>query len=312
MGRRKVALKKRAYTFGQCDTLMHRRLKSRGPNETHAHRLYGNVQLETRWNYNYFSIVYSGKQMRFEIARIYRASDGDTLYVVYGVGCPASVHTRLFQDRERREKQLALWRKVWRRCAPAFTPIGDATGSTLGAISLVYRVRDGVSTPCDMPRSSGVPTGVWLARPSCYLPSREEWTSAFATYQNFPRRARLFATNLKKSLTHDQMGVVQLLRADECNDVGVHWKHAGVSLHVCTPPTRTANGKRLQVKMAMHDAESRPHFHIDGDYAIKHSQFFALEEGKKRSEMMRWKCAKDAINGIREWMFGDIYIPGPG
>lgn len=311
MGRRRKVLKTRVYTFGQCDTLAHRHYTRRkSASDPLPVRLYGNVELSADYRLNYFTIRYWGTRLRFTLARVYRASDGDTLYEVFGVGHPAAASVPPRGDK--RGKVMAQWRKVWKRFAPAFTPV--TSDITLGAIVAGYRLRGGIATECGVHAGyappGGDPQGVWLARPACYQMKKDAWTAAFKTYPNFARRASLFVTNIKKSLTNDKMGVVQLL-SDAEEHLGSYWRQPGVCLHVCTPPTAAANGRRLVVKMAVHDKESRTHFHVDGDYAIKHNQFFALEDGKKRSEMLRWKCSSDAVAGIREWIFGDIYIPGP-
>jgi hypothetical protein len=105
--------------------------------------------------------------------------------------------------------------------------------------------------------------------------------------------------------------VVQVF--DDVQWYRAHIPFVGASLHVCTAPTPRKDGKRLLIKVGPYTDEGRTHHHVDRDYARKHSQFFAVEEGESwRNGGMRWKCRKDAIIGIKEWVLGDIYIPGPG
>lgn len=320
MGRKKT-MRSRVYTFGQCDTLMHRYVSAPTKGQPFK-RLRGNVFLSGQWNHNYFAIRYLGERLRVTLARVYRASDGDTLYEVYGVGHPAAADRALSKDRDKRTKELALWRKVWRQYAPMFTPIPPT--ARLGAIIACYRVHGEVAVPCGPPAVPGRPApgtqGVWLARPQCYQQKRDVWSAEFArrligTMEKggFARLGWRFFNRLKKEIGSENMGVVQLVWDHECDSLGSRWKQPGLCVSVCTPPSRTRNGRRLVVKMAAYDTQSDRQFHrADGDFALKNAQFFALEDGAKRSEMLRWRCVKDAIVGIKEWIIGDIYIPGPG
>lgn len=319
MGRKKT-MKARVYTFGQCDTLMHRYAATK---QAHPYkRLRGNVFLCHQWNHNYFAIRYLGERLRVTLARIYRASEGDTLYEVYGVGHAAAADRALPKDRDKRTKVLALWRKAWKQYAPMFTPV--AHDEKLGAITACYRVQGGFVLPCGPPAVPGRPAtdpqGVWLARPMCYHPKRAVWEADFArrligTMEKggFARLGWRFFNRLKKEIGNENMGVVQLVLDHECDALGSRWKQPGLCFGVCTPPSRSRNGRRLVVKMAAYDTPSDRQFHhADGDFALTNAQFYALEDGAKRSEMLRWRCVKDAINGIKEWVIGDIYIPGPG
>lgn len=320
MGRRKT-VKSRVYTFGQCDTLMHRHKIANATGGVPFKRLTGNVQLTGNFKTHYFSIRYYGKRLAVTLARVYRASDGDTLYEVYGVGHPAAADRALSKHRDKRAKELAMWRKVWRKYAPMFTPVEP--DAKLGAITACYRMQGGVAIPCGGPAGTTPrsldPQGVWLARPQCWQQKREVWAAPFKDKLiglmekgGFARRGKLFFTRLKKELADEKIGVVQMVWDHECEMLGAIWKEAGLCLSVCTPPSRTRNGRRLVIKMAPYSPDARKHHHVDGDFAYKNAQFFALEDGAKRSEMLRWKCAKDAIAGIKEWVIGDIYIPGPG
>jgi hypothetical protein len=297
---RKKALKPRVYTFGQLDTLCHRTHQRTG--QFH-HRLYGNVSVFPYFPCgNYFAIHHQSKNGIGTIARVFRMSDGDTGYVVFGGGS---------RKVRRADPKVAA---QWTRYAPAFTPIPQGQrlyeGERLG-----FRVHNGVAMPCELSHKgvASWPTGSWLAAPQCNRPKRDVWAlgtkECNAQFPNFIRRAKVFATRLKAALAEGPPCVMQLFEADHEYAL-MRCRSDGVMLHVCTPPTRTQDGKRLVVHMTMHDASSRTLHHVDGDYAIAHSQFSGIEPGQVWRRAMRWKCAKDAIVGIKEWVMAQLYIPG--
>lgn len=296
MGRRKV-LTRRLYTYEQLDSKVLKWSRKQGK---HKPSLYGNVCAEftTDRMGPGFRIRYVGKDTQFTIAHVYRSSEG-TLYEVHGIG------------KARNKPQVRRAISLWTKYAPAFTPHSPPT-RLYDKDKARYLLLDGVTT--NITRHQ--PPGIWQTMPRAMVPTKgEEWGNGgswnnFRSFQNFPRRCRLFATRLRKALEEEGLGVVQLRHSAAWPQ---HWGiPAGNALHVCTPPHGTHSGRRLVVQIAMHDANSRTFHHVDGDYAIKHCQFFALEGGKTMSDMLRWKCSKDAINGIKEWIIGDIYIPGPG
>lgn len=295
MGRRRKVLKRRLYTYEQLESKVGKAKKAgRG-----LAQLYGNVSATSGLTERMGSgmrIYYNGKHTIVTLADLYRTRDG-TLYEVHGTG------------RERNTKPSVVRAiEAWKRYIPAFTP-HDSSRRLYEGDRAYYLLRDGAVTEVD----DGV--GIWKTMPRYMVPKSEDWAVGgshhnFRNLQNFPRRCRLFATRLRKSLEEDKLGVVQLRN---CTDWPMHWRMPeGNALHVCTPPTERQNGRRLVVLIAMHEAESRRFHHVDGDYGIKHCQFWAIEQGKTRDTALRWKCSRDAINGIREWIFGDIYIPGPG
>lgn len=293
MGRRKKVLKRRLYTYEQLDSRMVKADKA----GLHGAPLYGSIKVEYmpgRMNAG-LRIRWVGKSASFTLAAVFRTRDG-TLYEVHGIGAL------------RNKPSVREFIDLWTRYIPAFTP-HDPSRRLYEGDRAHYLLRDGEVTETDDS------VGIWKTMPRCMVPKREKWAAGgsyynFGNLQNFPRRCRLFATRLRKSLEEDNLGVVQLRNH---TDWPSSWRAPmGNALHVCTPPTDRQNGRRLVVLIAMHEAESRRFHHVDGDHAIKHCQFWAIEEGKTYTSALRWKCSRDAINGIREWIFGDIYIPGPG
>lgn len=288
MARRRV-LKRRLYTYEQLAT---RRRRYDTP-------LYGSVRISHTDNCAGHRLRYiNGKTgTSFLMADIYRTDVG-TLYEVHGIG----------EGRNKPSYRKAI--ELWRRYVPVFTP-HDAGQRLYKGDRARYLLTGGVAVPL---QDHEVP-GVWLTMPRSMVPKRESWAlgdpaQKFHLLPNFIRRSRLFATRLKKKVEADDMGVVQLRYGTDWS--GNWFRLCGNALQVCTPPQGSRNGRRLVVEIGVHNTESRRYFHIDGDYAIKHCQFVAREDGKKWDDCLRWKCSRDAILGIKEWIIGDIYIPGPG
>jgi hypothetical protein len=297
MAKRRKALKQRLYTYDQLNAKFYRAMRAGAPSPQEVW-LYGRVGLDYRGGgrmQNGIVLMYRGRHGTTRLATVYRLLDGGTMYTVHGVG-------------KKRNKKLVRYQiDKWERYAPAFTP---QTTRLYEGEQRHYLLRDGKVT------SLGQPLGAWLTMPSAMVPKPREWSwggrtlqHKFRSFQNFPRRCLLFATRLRQALAEDGLGEVQLRNN---HDWGYHWQPEGNTLHVCTPPSTGRDGRQLVVHIAMHDTESRKFHHSDGDWGVKHSQFFALERGQNKSHMLRWKCARDAINGVKEWIIGDIYIPGPG
>jgi len=148
--------------------------------------------------------------------------------------------------------------------------------------------------------------------PTANRPDWKRWQYGYEDeFKGFPKflaRSKRFANDLQKRLADGPTAVVQLLHRNE----GTRFSNQkGLQLHVCLPPTRTREGKRLVIQGSMYDKESRQFHHADGDYAPRHSQYFAWQQGDPKSQVMRWKCGKDALNGIVEWVLSSIHIPGP-
>jgi hypothetical protein len=313
MARRRKTLRKRVYTYVQLDAKMLRWAKKKVRYKDTP--LYGNVRLSLgawpRWRLPVtpgtlappgISLTYDSSRLEapLVIARAYRAADGATLYVVPGLG-------------KRRNKSVAVRRRIsaWKRLVPAFTP-HDGSRLVDGEYG-VYLLKDGQVTRTDKP----VP--IWLSDPKSWCWDARAWKEGEAhghnwsrAYPLFPRRCLLFATRLRKALKHGPYCEVQLSNS---NGWGHYWGGPkGNALTVCTPPSGDRDGRSLTVHIAMHNHESLAFHHVDGDYGRKHCQFFAGEERMTmvNKKLMRWKCSKDAIVGIQEWVLSCIHIPGPG
>lgn len=273
--------------------------------------LYGNVLLQTYANR--FSIAYSGGGTRFPIADVYRASDDDTVYVVHGIGGDETDRRSLPSSSPQRKRLAFLWAKY----VPLFTPLPH--GESLDATQAVYRLQANL---CGLRLGTNSqendPQGVWLATNPCDRMSMEDWIQPLLGFGTFARRCRTFAIRLKKAcLAMNALVKIQLLCPSEATDIAMppdtsFHLPACACLEVCTPPTHSQNGRRIVVKICRHGIESRAFFRVDENFAQTHNQFFALEEGAGHLEQMRWKCGKDAIDGVKEWLIGDIHIPGPG
>jgi hypothetical protein len=309
MAKRKKPLKQRLYTYEQ----LNKKLRNLPP-KVHYVRLYGAVLAEVTARRaadlepSSMGIIYRGKDIvytdgvvrqgeGFPIAAVYRAADNASVYMLYGIG--------------RKRNKSAMRRKIarWMRYAPAFTPMPAGERLYEGERRF-YLVKDGAVTQApDLP-------GVWLDPPPTHRNLRD-WADGehreFRSYENYPRRCRLFARRLQRELAEAFPVELNLIHHPEIIWRRFGYYGKGVGLSVKTPPTATQNGRCLDVQIRMYDdAEARRFHHVDGDYGIKNCHFYALERGKKWSDVMRWKCARDAINGIKEWIIGDIYIPGPG
>ena len=297
MGRKKV-LKQRVYTFRQ---LWKKRLGSgAGPL-----RLYGAVQVTGNSAFNgpaELGIRYIPKDTdhNFPIAAVYRAANNATLYVMYGIG----------QKRNQPEMRQKIAR--WMRYAPAFTPMPPGERLYEGQRRFFLRQEDGSTSELpDMP-------GVWTKYPLVNQ-RLADWTDAgFATYPLFARRARRFARMLREEVS--PLGGelrLQELSVIRAADKRYH-DQPGLSLELALPPSASRHGRVLGIEVFMYDREARQHHRVDGDYGMKNCHFLACPapvhhySGPQLRKLMRWKCAKDAIIGIKEWILGDLYIPGPG
>jgi len=313
MAKRRKKLKQKILTYGEIDARITRHYKKH-KNKDCSVPLYGNLSVRIpAINSNHFEIVWYGNLRRaggpnahqiLRLAQVFALSDGDTGYVVSGVG-----RARNNSDQEAAEI------KVWRRYVAAFTP-HDPKERLLFKRSVAYRVRDGKAVRLtDFPMahlSHPIMPGCWWAMPTANRPDWKRWQYAYENeFNGFPKfvaRSKRFVTDLRKRLADGPTAVVQLLHRNE----GTRFpEYRGLQLHVCLPPTRTQEGKRLVIQGSMHTKESRQFHHVDGDYAPRHSQYFAWQQGDPKSQVMRWKCGKDALNGIVEWVLGSIHIPGP-
>ena len=275
MAKRRKKLAPRLYTYEKLESLM--RLFHAGKRST---VLYGGVVVGARPSGDppCLEITYSTSKWWIALARAYRGADGATVYAV--TGPPRSV------DRDMRRQQVA----AWKRYVPVFTPHQEKRLLPSNVWSW-YLVRDGVATPC-VSRP-----GVWLHPPRRHERYDHNWGTL---HPHLSRRAKLFAGRLAKA-TADLPGCMVRGEGDD------------VDIVVYTPPTQRSDGRKLTIVPRQHGDESRCFHHIDGDYAFKHLEFLGLEKNcTEWRPKYRWKCSKDAINGIVEWVLGDIYIPGPG
>jgi hypothetical protein len=230
----------------------------------------------------------------FEVARVWRVANGDTVYRV--AGCKAEI------------RKEAAGRKRYRNYVQRLTP-RVITGRTPREHDYEwFRIHDGVATHIAAP-PKGRPFHC-RALPQCVLPSMKQWCEGerASRYPKFVSRSRAFAVNLRRELGDSLPCKVQLLTQRQASNVNSGLLH----LHVCTPPTSSSLGRRLVVGTSVHSDESRGYFHVDGDYAMRHSQFTGYEkQDNGMIDAQRWPSAKAAIAGIKEWVLSTIYIPGP-
>jgi len=279
-------MKQRIYTYGQLDTILHRR-GQHFPGVIDA-TLYGNVIVRAIEGRPHFIIRYDGSRNNYVIANVESVAGGDTLYCVAGA-------PKMVMDGS------AAARKRWRACVSAFTPRVIAGRTPPLKKAEYWRVRDGIARLLPAPAHN-----YSLLLPQCNRPAMKEWANQTRSLHlpRFTSRSKAFAVNLRKELDGLMGAKMQLLRYGE--GIGAFKGRNGLLVHVCLPPTETTNSPSLCVLTTPHDSESRTHFHVDGDYGIRHSQF----EGRSGMTYLRWRSAKDAIIGIREWVMSNIYIPG--
>ena len=307
MAKRRKKLKQKILTYGEIDRRITRHYKKH-KNSNCTVPLYGNVAVMIpATNCNHFQIRWYGKigrDMRaIPLASVFALSDGDTGYIVRGVG----------KNRNNTEEDRAAIR-IWQRYVGVFTPHRPPIRFAASFLQR-YRVsQDGVSSDGYVHPSAAHPlfAGCWWTMPTANRPDWHRWLygwgDEYKTYPKYLARSRRFANDLRKRLAGGPTAVVQLLHRNEGNRF--HGRE-GLQLHVCLPPTRTTDGKRLVIQGSMHDLESRQFHHVDGDYGPRHSQYFAWLQDNPKSKVMRWKCGKDALTGIVEWVLGSIHIPGP-
>lgn len=141
----------------------------------------------------------------------------------------------------------------------------------------------------------------------------QAWVPA---YPLFAKRARRFAIRLRRELADMSMPARLILqRAPELPVHQIRLAPQSLSLFVIADSPTPGYGTGLRVWVAMHSNESRRHFGIDYDYGLNHCQYIATLSGSKIhdpyfNDYMRWCRARDAINGIKEWVMSHLYIPG--
>lgn len=283
-------------TYEQLDRMLCKR-PTRG-NFTVATRVYGKVSACVDYTKPDPDLVlrYVAQEGHyyFEVARVWRVANGDTVYRV--AGCREEI------------RKEAAGRKRYRNYIQRLTP-RVITGRTPRAHDYEwFRIHDGVATHIDAP-PKGRPFHC-RSLPQCVVPTMKQWCEGerASRHPKFVARSRAFAVNLRRELGDSLPCRMQLLTSRQANNLNSGLLH----LHICTPPTRSSLGRRLIVGTSPHSDESRGYFHVDGDYAMRHSQFVGYEHGRKGDiDSQRWPCAKDAIAGIKEWVLSTVYIPGP-
>jgi hypothetical protein len=289
-------MKKRIYTYGQLDAILHRRGELSQYRSLGA-ALYGSVRVEAHAGYSALFICYDGKPVSYRIAEVHSVAGGDTLY-------------RVLRAPDEVRKATPAVRAKWRKYVTMFTP-RTVKGRVLRSDhARWYRIRNGTATEmADVPRDavSWLPRNRSLLLPKSSRPTSQQWVQGNEQYPKFARRSLRFVSDLRKALATGPKAELQLIYQSE-KPHSTYFHARRLYLHVCLPPTERSPSKRLIVGIAMHDKESRTHFHVDGDYAIKHCQFDAYDCGTK--EWTRWPCRRDAIIGIKEWVMSSIYIPG--
>ena len=313
MAKRRKKLTPKILTYGEIDARITRHYKKH-KNANCTVPLYGSVVVRIpATNCNHFEIRWYGNlrpaggpdiEASIPLASVFALSDGDTGYIVRGCGKPRA-HTTA--------NDASI--KIWKRYVGVFTPHDITTGSLREGDARQYRVSKGgictAGTLTSKTVAHPIFPGCWWSMPTANRPDWKRWLHGWDDqYKGFPKflaRSKRFATDLRKRLAGGPTAVVQLLHRNE----GASFQgREGLQLLVCLPPTRTTDGRRLVIQGSMHDKESRQFHHVDEDYGPRHSQYFAWVHGESAG-VMRWKCGKDALNGIVEWVLGSIYIPGP-
>lgn len=303
---------KKVRTFEQLDALLRKR--GQEPEELGIRtgwgakfaRVYGSVYVRGSPGSRYLNLVRNPGKMPedgyMDIATVTSVAGGDTLYTV--VGCGRGTLARNHRTH----------RFTWRRLARRLTPYDGL--KCKGEWGYLVK-KDG--------RFEYLPPGTDGPRPSLLYPSSllpngpTAWGSDYAkvsSYPNFIDRAKRFARALRVAVDGQFGARVQLLWA---RHAATYRPTNGPSiwLHVCLEPHATQDAKRLLIAIAMHDEASRRFFRVSGDYGKRHCQFLAtdldaydMQRGGSYYKY-RWKCQADAIIGIKEWVLGSLYIPGP-
>jgi len=304
-------MKKRVYTYGQLDTILHRRGEwgheldpyNGLPNRTKKYaRLYGNLFVvvpATGWVMR-LQMLSRIQQRAYTLAFVSLMAGGDTLYEIL----PA--HHKPFVSGGRKRLSTAGRRK-WLRIARAHTPY-DLPSPPSG--TKLYRVCSGGTAIAiaDLPPISRL-------APQGALPSPQQWVEegAMLMYPHFCSRAKRFAARLIRELPG--CGFQAKAQRMWSGMLGTGGTPVGaLFMQVGTPPREREPAKTLYIRIGMHDAESRQHFRIDSEYAKRHCYISASESAKfhdrRWGHELRWKSTRLALAGIKEWLIPTLYIPG--
>lgn len=286
-------MKQRIYTYDQLDAILCKRGTPISYGQKAA-RLYSTLHAVARGNhYIRLARVGSGGTVGHTLAYIWKVAGGDTVYCV--TDPPA-------------ESKRA--RAVYRADCKRFTP-REIKGRTAKGYAW-YRIHDGVSRPTAPASVGDGPPSASLLLPRCTRPSYAEWTQPEGYREtdwksHFPKlcnRAKAFFTRLRRELKDGPACTVQLLRSGETPG---WFTRSALHMQVVMPPTERARSPRLFVAVCNHDKHSRTHFHIDGDFAIRHAYVIGADAARNEQH---WRSTRDAIVGIKEWVMANIYIPG--
>jgi hypothetical protein len=304
-------MKKRVYTYGQLDTLLHRRGewgheldKYMGkPNLTKKYaRLYGNLfVVARRWVPAMEIQMLSRIEPRsYTLANVALMAGGDTLYELL----PAQ---RSWWRKAEAKRLSTAGLMKWLRMARTYTPYDCMSPAPHKKL---YRVRSG-GAATELPELPPIS----LLAPQSTLPSPQQWVEdgAMLMYPHFCSRAKRFAARLIRELP--DCGFQAQAQRIWSGGMGIGGTSLGALLmRVCTPPREREPAKILYVRIGMHDAESRQHFRIDSEYAKRHCYVSASESEKHLDRRwghdLRWKSARLALAGIKEWLIPTLYIPG--
>lgn len=284
-------MKQRIYTYDQLESILYRR---GGEPNKHGHitaRLYSSMHVVAH-RQPYVRLVRVGSDGRhgFTLAYIWKVAGGDTVYCV----APPS-------DDLRRSKQ---GRARYRTDCKRFTP-REFTGR-LPHDWAWYRIHNGVARTIAAAKTVvDGPPNCSLLLPRCTRPTYAEWVAPhIAHHPKLCGRAKAFFTRLRRELKDGPACDVQILRQAERPSM---FPPTGLYMQVVMPPTERGRSPKLFVAVCNHDVHSRRHFHIDGDFAVRHAHVIGKVSGK---DELQWRSTRDAIVGIKEWVMANIYIPG--
>lgn len=291
MERSRKPKRPRVHTFMQLRDLVRRALEAKSQALVCRDRVFARLCPEA----NGFVIEYRRRATCVPIARVFRGCDGGTVYMLEGIG------------QEDDSRRILRRVRIWMRYAPLVTPY-PVNKRLYEGRQAYFIIRRGIATRCPQP------PGVWRARTFATAGGITAWShgpeKTFHSYPNYTRRCRVFAVRLRQTLVAGPSCVVQLVPM--AGWWGLNGRCAGNVVQVCTAPSAMRNGRRLVVRIAMHDAVSKRLHGIDTDYAVRHCHFEASEPDVEDGETLHWKCARDAIEGIVEWVLAGVAVPGPG
>jgi len=318
----RTPIPKRVYTYAECDEMLCAkgapapRSWADGQISVRAH---GNMFLSTDDTSPHFFLDYysTDYDKRWRLATIRRTTGGSTCYEL-------DIVDRLRRPSKKRYREEPAGLKTWRDFAERLTPY--VRPNRPGAWELEqphrYVIRDG-EPPKRIHHDGHVMNLFFSALPvTCTEPTRREWVQRYVDKvpPEFLLRYRRFAARL-----HRELG-------DLCEAVRLAPRRmwaVGDGPVLCVAPRGVEGVKQtlLVLEMCQHDDYSRRWFHADGDYTRRHivvrgveqhdhptwyrpPKFFTYLGSAPAKNTFIWPCANDAIVGIREWLMGQLHIPG--